>query len=39
VGKAEWGRRNVSLHNVLKLAAALGVDPAVLMQGLKPPEA
>jgi transcriptional regulator with XRE-family HTH domain len=37
VGQVERGRRNVSLHNILKLATALGVDPAALVQGLKPP--
>jgi transcriptional regulator with XRE-family HTH domain len=38
VGQIERGRRNVSLHNILKIADALGVDPAVLVQGLKPPQ-
>lgn len=33
----ERGGRNVSLHNILKLAAALDVDPGVLVKGLKPP--
>ncbi|MGH3857376.1 MAG: helix-turn-helix domain-containing protein [Pseudonocardiaceae bacterium] len=37
MGQVERGRRNVSLHNILKLASALGVDPATLVQGLKPP--
>jgi hypothetical protein len=32
------GRRNLNLHNLLKLATGLGVDPAELVQGLQPPE-
>jgi transcriptional regulator with XRE-family HTH domain len=38
LGQVERGRRNLSLHNLLKLAAGLGVDPAELVQGLRPPE-
>jgi transcriptional regulator with XRE-family HTH domain len=38
LGQVERGRRNVSLHNLLKLAAGLGVDPAELVQGLQPPD-
>ncbi|WP_231398521.1 helix-turn-helix domain-containing protein [Conexibacter woesei] len=37
VGQLERGRRNVSLHNLLKVAAGLGVDPGELVAGLKPP--
>jgi transcriptional regulator with XRE-family HTH domain len=37
VGQVERGMRNISLHNICKLAAGLGVDPAVLVKGLKPP--
>jgi transcriptional regulator with XRE-family HTH domain len=37
VGQVERGRRNVSLHNILKLAAGLHVDPAELVRGLKAP--
>ncbi|WP_051166153.1 helix-turn-helix domain-containing protein [Amycolatopsis orientalis] len=38
VSQLERGLRNVSLHNLLKFAAGLGVDPAELVRGLKPPE-
>ncbi len=38
LGQVERGRRNLSLHNLLKLAAGLGVDPAELVQGLQPPK-
>ncbi|HEU5002596.1 MAG TPA: helix-turn-helix transcriptional regulator [Actinomycetota bacterium] len=37
LGQVERGRRNVSLHNLLKLAVGLDVDPAELVQGLKSP--
>jgi transcriptional regulator with XRE-family HTH domain len=37
VGQVERGRRNLTLHNILKLAAALKLDPSDLVQGLKPP--
>lgn len=38
VGQVERGRRNLSLHNMLKLAAGLEIDPAELVRGLVPPE-
>ena len=38
VGQTERGMRNLSLHNICKLAAGLGVDPGVLVKGLKPPK-
>ncbi len=38
LGQVERGQRNISLHNILKLAAGLGVDPAELVRGLKPPK-
>jgi len=37
VGQVERGRRNVSLHNILKLAQGLEIDPCELVRGLKPP--
>ncbi|MCK2241235.1 MULTISPECIES: helix-turn-helix domain-containing protein [unclassified Crossiella] len=37
VGQVERGQRNVSLHNILKIAAALQMDAGTLMQGLEPP--
>ncbi|MGA8364940.1 MAG: helix-turn-helix transcriptional regulator [Solirubrobacteraceae bacterium] len=38
LGQVERGQRNLSLHNLLKLAAGLEVDPAELVKGLRPPE-
>jgi transcriptional regulator with XRE-family HTH domain len=37
VGQVERGRRNLTLHNLLKLASALELDPGDLVRGLKPP--
>lgn len=34
VGQTERGLRNLTLHNLVKLAEALGVDPAELVRGL-----
>ncbi len=38
LGQVERGRRNLNLHNLLKIARGLGVDPAELVQGLQPPD-
>jgi transcriptional regulator with XRE-family HTH domain len=38
LGQVERGRRNLSLHNLLKVAQGLGVDPGELVQGLTPPD-
>jgi transcriptional regulator with XRE-family HTH domain len=38
LGQVERGRRNLSLHNLLKIAAGLAVDPAELVRDLKAPE-
>jgi len=37
LGQVERGQRNISLHNLLKLAAGLGIDPGELVKGLKAP--
>ncbi|HEV2974779.1 MAG TPA: helix-turn-helix transcriptional regulator [Solirubrobacteraceae bacterium] len=37
LGQVERGRRNLSLHNLLKLASGLEVDPCELVSGLRPP--
>jgi transcriptional regulator with XRE-family HTH domain len=38
LGQVERGRRNLSLHNLLKIAYGLDVDPGDLIQGLEPPD-
>lgn len=38
LGQVERGRRNLSLHNLLKLAQGLGIDPGELVQGLSAPD-
>lgn len=37
LGQVERGRRNVTLHNILKIAHGLGVDASELVQGLLAP--
>ena len=34
VGQVERGTRNLSLHNIIKIAGGLDVDPAVLVGGI-----
>lgn len=34
VGQVERGQRNLSLHNILKLAKGLQVDPGELVSGI-----
>lgn len=38
LGQVERGRRNLSLHNILKIADVLGVDPGELVRGLVAPK-
>lgn len=37
VSQVERGLRNINLHNLLKFAHGLGVNPARLVDGLRPP--
>jgi transcriptional regulator with XRE-family HTH domain len=37
VSQVERGLRNINLHNLLKFADGLGVNPARLVDGLHPP--
>lgn len=37
VGQVERGRRNLTLHNILKLAVGLDIDAGALVNGLLPP--
>ncbi|WP_020663383.1 helix-turn-helix domain-containing protein [Amycolatopsis benzoatilytica] len=37
VSQVERGLRNINLHNLLKFADGLGVNPASLVDGLHPP--
>ena len=34
IGQVERGGRNLSLHNIIKIASGLDVDPAVLVGGI-----
>jgi transcriptional regulator with XRE-family HTH domain len=38
IGQVERGRCNISLHNILKIAAGLELDPGELVRGLEAPE-
>jgi transcriptional regulator with XRE-family HTH domain len=38
VGQVERGRRNISLHNILKIAQGLQIDPGELVRGLHVPD-
>lgn len=37
LGQVERGRRNVTLHNIVKIAQGLGLDPGQLVAGLTIP--
>ncbi len=37
LGQVERGRRNLTLHNILKIADGLAVDPGELVRGLSVP--
>ena len=37
LGKVERGQRNLRLHNLLKIAGGLGIDPGELITGIAPP--
>ena len=39
LGQVERGRRNVTLHNILKIAEGLEITPGELVDGLQAPEA
>ncbi len=39
VAQVERGERNISLTNIVRVAAALDLDPGDLVTGLKPPSA
>jgi transcriptional regulator with XRE-family HTH domain len=39
IGRVERGENNLALTNLLKIAAALEIDPGDLVRGLKPPKA
>src|SRR5690606_25056483 len=36
IGQVERGQRNLTLHNLIRLAAALDTDPGVLVAGITP---
>ncbi|MFT3855258.1 MAG: helix-turn-helix transcriptional regulator [Ilumatobacteraceae bacterium] len=35
IGQVERGQRNLSLHNIIKVADAIHVDPGELVRGLR----
>jgi transcriptional regulator with XRE-family HTH domain len=37
LGQVERGQRNLTLHNILKLAEVLEIDPGELVHGLRAP--
>ena len=34
IGQVERGQRNISLHNIIRIAEAVRVDPSELVEGL-----
>jgi transcriptional regulator with XRE-family HTH domain len=38
LGQVERGRRNLTLHNILKIARGLDIDAGELVGGLPPPQ-
>lgn len=38
LGQVGRGRRNVTLHNILKIAGGLDIDAGSLVTGLEPPD-
>ncbi len=36
IGHVERGEVNVALHNIIRIAKALEVDPALLVEGIEP---